>query len=404
MLDFRGDDSCKKTLSPPSRHDVDLCLVTSCEYRHPKTELSPSFINPSPLEFFANEDNSQKDDKPLTQSGGGQPPSGGRLHPRQCDETPPTSISESAPSQTDSDVPPGTEECPSITADANIDSEDESETLPTDKTLTYRHMDPPPVPLRDPAPSSPHPDVCMVDPEALPTEQNLGKPLKKDVKEKTKTKKQGTKTKSSSPARKSDGKTKPSSAITKTNAAKEALDKISKVASPKKKDSTGSKSSANSDIKHAEEKDAKNATNTSASKGTKSATTGSGNSKASSGAAVPSGPPVYMDMVYIPNHCSAKNVDAEFFKRVRSSYYVVSGNDFAAEEPSKSVLDSLLEGKAQWGNNMQVTLIPTHDSEVMREWYQQTHEKQQDLNIMVLASSSTVVMQDESFSACKIEL
>lgn len=51
----------------------------------------------------------------------------------------------------------------------------------------------------------------------------------------------------------------------------------------------------------------------------------------------------------------------------------------------------------------QVTLIPTHDTEVTREWYQQTHERQQDLNIMVLASSSTVVMQDESFPACKIE-
>ena len=51
----------------------------------------------------------------------------------------------------------------------------------------------------------------------------------------------------------------------------------------------------------------------------------------------------------------------------------------------------------------QVTLIPTHDTEVTREWYQQTHEKQQELNIMVLASSSTVVMQDESFPACKIE-
>ncbi|KAI1240008.1 hypothetical protein IHE44_0011451 [Lamprotornis superbus] len=98
------------------------------------------------------------------------------------------------------------------------------------------------------------------------------------------------------------------------------------------------------------------------------------------------------------------NVDVEFFKRVRSSYYVVSGNDAAAEEPSRAVLDSLLEGKAQWESNMQVTLIPTHDSEVMREWYQETHEKQQDLNIMVLASSSTVVMQDESFPACKIEL
>ena len=51
----------------------------------------------------------------------------------------------------------------------------------------------------------------------------------------------------------------------------------------------------------------------------------------------------------------------------------------------------------------QVTLIPTHDTEVTRDWYQQTHEKQQELNIMVLASSSTVVMQDESFPACKIE-
>lgn len=51
----------------------------------------------------------------------------------------------------------------------------------------------------------------------------------------------------------------------------------------------------------------------------------------------------------------------------------------------------------------QVTLIPTHDTEVTREWYQQTHERQQELNIMVLASSSTVVMQDESFPACKIE-
>ena len=52
----------------------------------------------------------------------------------------------------------------------------------------------------------------------------------------------------------------------------------------------------------------------------------------------------------------------------------------------------------------QVTLIPTHDTDVMREWYQETHDKQQELNIMVLASSSTVVMQDESFPACKIEM
>ncbi|XP_067172847.1 microtubule-associated protein 1B isoform X2 [Apteryx mantelli] len=390
-----------------SRQDVDLCLVSSCEYKHPKTELSPSFINPNPLEWFASEEQSQDQEKPLTQSGGAQPPSGGKLPARQCDETPPTSVSESAPSQTDSDVPPETEECPSITADANIDSEDESETIPTDKTITYKHIDPPPVPMQDRSPSPRHPDVSMVDPEALPVDQNLGKPLKKDLKEKTKTKKQGTKTKSSSPAKKSDGKSK--QVASPKPAVKESLDKISKMASPKKKESVekATKNISNPEVKsrvEEKDKDTKNAANSTTSKSVKTATTGPANSKLTKSTAVPPGPPVYLDLVYIPNHSNSKNVDVEFFKRVRSSYYVVSGNDAAAEEPSRAVLDSLLEGKAQWESNMQVTLIPTHDSEVMREWYQETHEKQQDLNIMVLASSSTVVMQDESFPACKIEL
>ncbi|XP_012865436.1 PREDICTED: microtubule-associated protein 1A [Dipodomys ordii] len=116
-----------------------------------------------------------------------------------------------------------------------------------------------------------------------------------------------------------------------------------------------------------------------------------------------SGPPVYVDLAYIPNHCSGKTADLDFFRRVRASYYVVSGNDPANGQPSRAVLDALLEGKAQWGENLQVTLIPTHDTEVTREWYQQTHEQQQQLNVLVLASSSTVVMQDESFPACKIE-
>ncbi|XP_036435855.1 microtubule-associated protein 1B [Colossoma macropomum] len=362
----RDPDSSKVSVSPQSRSNVDLCLVTSCEYRHPKTELSPSFINPNPLEYFMNEENPLQEEKPLTKSGGGPPPTGGKQQSKQCEETPPTSVSESAPSQTDSDVPPGTEECPSITADANIDSEDDSETLPTDRTLTYRHVDPPPVASRDSAPAPPYPDVCMVDPEALKAEED------NQLKESKKGEGEKPKPKSSSPARKN--------VLSKTNAAKE-----SKTASPKKS---------------TVEKDAKNATNTSASRGVK--TTGS--SKANSGLSVPNCPPMYMDLVYIPNHCSAKNVDAEFFKRIRSSYYVVSGNDQTAQEPSKLVLDALLEGKAQWDSNMQVTLIPTHDSDVMREWYQETHEKQQNLNIMVLASSSTVVMQDESFPACKIEL
>lgn len=237
----RDPDSTKKSPSAPSKTDVDLCLVTSCEYRHPKTELSPSFINPSPLEYFISEENALNEEKPLAKLGGGPPPPGGKLSAKQCEETPPTSISESAPSQTDSDVPPGTEECPSITADANIDSEDDSETLPTDRTLTYRHADPPPVALRDSAPSSGHHDVCMVDPEALKAEENLHN-ANTDVGEKTKKKK--LLKKSSSPARKT------------------GLSKLkdSKTSSPKKTVGEG--------------KDAKNATNTSASRGVKSATSG----------------------------------------------------------------------------------------------------------------------------------
>ncbi|KAM4754088.1 microtubule-associated protein 1B-like isoform 1-T1 [Cyanocitta cristata] len=389
-----------------SRQDVDLCLVSSCEYKHPKTELSPSFINPNPLECFASEEQSQYQNKPLTQSVRAHPPSGGKQQGRQCDETPPTSRSESAPSQTDSDVPPETEECPSITADANIDSEDESETIPTDKTITYKQIDPPPAPMQDHSPSPRHPDVSMVDPEILPTGQNLGKPLKKDLKEKTKTKKQGTKTKLSSPVKKTDGKSK--QVASPKPAVKESLDKNSKTVSQKKESvEKATKNISNPEVKsqvEEKDKDTKNAANTTTYKSAKTATTGPGNSKSSKSTAVPPGPPVYLDLVYIPNHSNRKNVDVEFFKRVRSSYYVVSGNDSAAEEPSRAVLDSLLEGKAHWDSNMQVTLIPTHDSEVMREWYQETHEKQQDLNIMVLASSSTVVMQDESFPACKIEL
>nr|XP_048297512.1 microtubule-associated protein 1B [Myodes glareolus] len=402
--------STEKKSPSEARQDVDLCLVSSCEYKHPKTELSPSFINPNPLEWFASDESAEDPEKPLTQSGGAPPPSGGKQQSRQCDETPPTSVSESAPSQTDSDVPPETEECPSITADANIDSEDESETIPTDKTVTYKHMDPPPAPMQDRSPSPRHPDVSMVDPEALAIEQNLGKALKKDLKEKTKTKKPGTKTKSSSPVKKADGKSKPLAASPKPGALKESSDKVSRVASPKKKESVEktTKTTTTPEVKatRGEEKDkeTKNAANASASKSAKTATAGPGTTKTAKSSTVPPGLPVYLDLCYIPNHSNSKNVDVEFFKRVRSSYYVVSGNDPAAEEPSRAVLDALLEGKAQWGSNMQVTLIPTHDSEVMREWYQETHEKQQDLNIMVLASSSTVVMQDESFPACKIEL
>lgn len=82
-----------------------------------------------------------------------------------------------------------------------------------------------------------------------------------------------------------------------------------------------------------------------------------GNNTQKTSSAVPPGPPVYVDLAYVPNHCSAKNVDQEFFKRVRAAYYVVSGNDPGSGEPSRGVLDALLEGKAQWGSNLQVSVF-----------------------------------------------
>ncbi|XP_030811541.1 microtubule-associated protein 1A isoform X1 [Camarhynchus parvulus] len=380
---------------------------SSCEYKQRKGELSPSFINPSPHELSEDSDLSEEEGHPSVQ---GRPPHTGSspMQSATVEETPPTSVSDSGTSQSDSDVPPETEECPSITADANMDSDEDADFLPVDKAVGNAHHassrsshDPQPVPMVDPHPHPPHPDVCMVDPDMLLNEQSMSrtdKISKKDIKEKNKgVRKPLSKPKSSSPARKLDVKGKRS-----PTPVKQSADKSPKSVTAKKERDGGEKPKPRSALMPEDELSRSSHSNTGKNlvNGIK---TNPASSSPKSSLSVPMGPPVYVDLAYIPNHCSGKNTDPEFFKRVRASYYVVSGNDAANGEPSRAVLDALLEGKSQWGENLQVTLIPTHDTEVTREWYQQTHEKQQELNIMVLASSSTVVMQDESFPACKIE-
>nr|XP_029501145.1 uncharacterized protein LOC115116805 [Oncorhynchus nerka] len=197
---------------------------SSSEHRHRKGDLSPSFINPSMQQQSSDEedeergrrsDQSQEGDEhdlsvkkrankqphhPHFQ-GGSVPHAGTAGLGLAREDTPPTSVSESIPSQSDSDVPPGTKECPFITANSNMDSDEDTEYLPVDKFSTMgggHHYssssssrisprDPPPAPLMDPFPNPPHPDVCMVDPDALANDQNRAtseSPLKKDPKTK----------------------------------------------------------------------------------------------------------------------------------------------------------------------------------------------------------------------------
>ncbi|XP_058500596.1 microtubule-associated protein 1B-like [Solea solea] len=418
---------------------------SSSEYKHHKGELSPSFINPSPHQLSSDEGEeeqeedhsdhfpegdeddqeqhsvkrrSHKERHHHTQSHQGdtgqgpQPPSGamssGLAVTLAGEETPPTSVSESLPSESDSDVPPETEECPSITAEGNLDSDEDAEHLPVDKLSaggagggrhppsprsSQRTHDPLPTPMKDPLPHPPHPDVCMVDPEALLNDHSSTEKLLKKEHKTTKGLRKS-KPKSASPARKGEVRKRSSTPV------KQTKDSASpRSASLKRKDTERSSRL----IKMSESQGSRSEILNPGKGLVNGVKSSSANNSQKTSQAVPPGPPVYVDLAYVPNHCSAKNVDQEFFKRVRAAYYVVSGNEPGGGEPSRGVLDALLEGKSQWGSNLQVTLIPTHDTEVTREWYQQTHERQQDLNIMVLASSSTVVMQDESFPACKIE-
>ncbi len=58
--------------------------------------------------------------------------------------------------------------------------------------------------------------------------------------------------------------------------------------------------------------------------------------------------PICLDLVYLPSGSAASTVDAEFFRRLRSSCYIISGDEPHKETVMRSILNSLLEGKASW--------------------------------------------------------
>lgn len=123
-----------------SPHDVDLCLVSPCEFEHRKAvPMAPAPVSPG----------SSNGSSARSQERAGAP--GG------AEETPPTSVSESLPTLSDSDPLPA--------APGTADSDEDTEGFGVPR------RDPLPDPLKIPPPLPTPPSICMVDPEMLPPEQ-----------------------------------------------------------------------------------------------------------------------------------------------------------------------------------------------------------------------------------------
>ncbi|XP_045919250.1 microtubule-associated protein 1S-like [Micropterus dolomieu] len=314
-----------------SAHDVDLCLVSPCEFKH-----------------F----------KPPDSSSGGSEPSRGTFASHHHGNNNPKDMSPS-----ESNAPVCTEDCPSTTADGALDSdEDESGSEPSNsphdlRTSQALPQDPLPAPLRDSPPLPPHPDASMPVPQS--DSDAHGKRAK---------------------ATGMRGK--------KTPAVIEAFPR-----SGSGKSRTGSQSGVGMG----------NVSSTrTPSSSTRSAPAKSSPNPGSKSPSV-SEVSVYVDLAYIPSAASSATVNVDFFRCVRSSCYIISGDRPEREELMRHTLDALLDGKISWPDTMQVTVIPTFESVPMQEWYQQTLDRQREMGITVLGSNSTVAMQDETFPACKIE-
>ncbi|XP_062324766.1 microtubule-associated protein 1S [Osmerus eperlanus] len=308
-------------------HDVDLCLVSPCEFKHFKPPDSSQQPQPSDAG-----NRSQEVSVPRSHSNNNRDKS-----------------------TSEANAPLGTEDCPSTTADGVLDSDDESCSDPSNSfhDPPAHHPlspDPSPVPLMDIPPLPPQPGSCM--PVPLPDTVVHGKVVKSGAMR---------------------GK------------------KLSIVSEAPQKPGVGGGLTAKT----------RPGFQAGAIKGVKSLKIAPGKpgSKAGSEGVVN----VYVDLAYLPSGPASSTVDVEFFKRVRSSCYIISGDKPEGEGLMRPTLDALLDAKASWPDSVEVTLIPTFESGAMQEWYQQTLHRQRELAVIVLGSNSTVAMQDETFPACKIE-
>uniref|UniRef100_A0A3Q4B1S4 Microtubule-associated protein 1Sb n=1 Tax=Mola mola TaxID=94237 RepID=A0A3Q4B1S4_MOLML len=305
-----------------SAHDVDLCLVSPCEFKHFKPADCSSGVSESSRDAFAphhhsnNNNNNPKDSSPSEPNAAG------------C-----------------------VEDCPSTTADGALDSdEDESCSEPSNSPRDLRSsqalpLDPFPAPHRDSPPLPPHPDASMPVPQSDTDDH-------------------GKRTKASGVRGKKSG-----SGKSRTGSQSGAV-----------KGNVSSARTASCSARLAPAKSSLSSKSTSAGEVT-----------------------AYVDLAYIPSGASAPTVNMDFFRCIRSSCYIVSGESPEREELLTNTLNALLDSKTSWSDSTEVTVIPTFELPQMQEWYQQTLDRQKELGITVLGSNSTVAMQDETFPACKIE-
>ncbi|ESO06713.1 hypothetical protein HELRODRAFT_188466 [Helobdella robusta] len=111
---------------------------------------------------------------------------------------------------------------------------------------------------------------------------------------------------------------------------------------------------------------------------------------------------IYLDLAYIPQHGDPHHVDVDFFKRVRARYYVLS-----TICPDAVVLTALLEGKQTWEDpSLEVTIIPTYDTEVLRYWMaaHQGQLSQLRINVAPAANRCTIQLQDHETSCAAYRL
>ncbi|XP_078103241.1 microtubule-associated protein 1S-like, partial [Sander vitreus] len=288
------------------------CLVSPCEFQHPRTPESRQqpASNVSPAPDASNNNNNNNNSHSQDQSSSDFPSAFSQeTPPTSLSETPPTSLSEAIPTTSDSAVPPCSEDCPSITAD--LDSDDDS-------CRIYGHVslhDPPPAPIKDLPPLPPQPGACMADTEASRDLKSLAAKTKKPA--------VGT------------------------------LPKASGGIPAAQNGKSGKASSSGDSLKTASGLDTKPPSRNSfggprgAARPPSSASRATG-SAGSAGSAGSEGGAVYVDLAYLPSGCASSTVDRDLFRRLRSSYYIISGDEPAKEAAMRNILDALLDGKISW--------------------------------------------------------